>query len=87
MVTIISCLFFLEATTFITDWSFIHNGFIQNGWDYYAVFGALQGQNPTSFRMALLTNIDGGIGTILADVAMVFQVLLRKITRLIDSVP
>ncbi|PBK60746.1 hypothetical protein ARMSODRAFT_1026327 [Armillaria solidipes] len=75
MVTIISCLFFLEATTFITDWSFIHNGFVQNGWDYYAVFGALQGHGPTTFRMALLTNIDGGISTVLADVAMVFQVL------------
>ncbi|KAK0493577.1 hypothetical protein EDD18DRAFT_405995 [Armillaria luteobubalina] len=73
MVTIISCLFLLEATTFATDWSFIHNGFIRNGWGLFTVFVALQGQDPTSFRMALVTSIDGGISTVLADVAMIWR--------------
>ncbi|SJK99190.1 uncharacterized protein ARMOST_02480 [Armillaria ostoyae] len=73
MVTIISCLFFLEATTFAMDWSFIHNGFVRNGWGLFTVFGALQGQNSTSFRMALVTSIDGGISTVLADVAMIWR--------------
>ncbi|KAK0439490.1 uncharacterized protein EV420DRAFT_1650848 [Desarmillaria tabescens] len=73
MITIISCLFILEAVTFGTDWSFTHNAFIQNGWNFFTVFGALQGHSPTSFRMSLTINIDGGISTILADISMIWR--------------
>ncbi len=71
MTIIISCLYFLHAANFAVGWSFIYYTFIQNGWNFFTVFIALQGHNAKLFKILLTEGILGGISTFLADISIV----------------
>ncbi len=71
MVFVILCLYILDTLIFAYDWSFYHEAFIHNGWNFWTVFLALQSYTPEFKRREWVINVSGAISTLVADSSMV----------------
>ncbi|KAK0199288.1 hypothetical protein DFS33DRAFT_1388789 [Desarmillaria ectypa] len=73
LVITIMCLYILEVMAFSTQWWFVHDAFVKNGWNFWEVFLAFQNTGTSFLRILLVTEVSGSISSTIADVIMIWR--------------